>query len=79
MRTIRQTSDMAQKKQINTRVPDDVFEAIEGRANLIQESQSGYLGLIAQWWFAQGMPAVTEYEAKVLEKRNHDRSTKRAS
>ena len=57
---------MGQKKQINARVPDTLHEIIRERASLIEETHGGYLGLIAQWWFAQGHPPVTEYEARLL-------------
>lgn len=57
---------MGQKKQINARVPDNLHGLILERANLIEETQGGYLGLIAQWWFAQGHPPVNEYEARML-------------
>ena len=57
---------MGQKKQINARVPDNLHGLILERANLIEETQGGYLGLIAQWWFAQGHPPVNEYEARLL-------------
>jgi hypothetical protein len=57
---------MGQKKQINARVPDNLHEIIAERANLIEETQGGYLGLIAQWWFAQGYPPVNEYEARLM-------------
>ena len=59
-------SIMGQKKQINARVPDNLHGLILERANLIEETQGGYLGLIAQWWFAQGHPPVSEYEARLL-------------
>jgi hypothetical protein len=57
---------MGQKKQINARIPDNLHSLILERAALIEETQGGYLGLIAQWWFAQGHPPVNEYEARVL-------------
>ena len=60
---------MGQKKQINARVPDTLHELINERAQLIEETQGGYLGLIAQWWFAQGHPPVNEYEARLLSQR----------
>lgn len=60
---------MGQKKQINARVPDTLHELINERARLIEETQGGYLGLIAQWWFAQGHPPVNEYEARLLSQR----------
>lgn len=62
---------MGQKKQINARVPDNLYGLIAERANLIEETQGGYLGLIAQWWFAQGHPPVNEYEARLLSQRKH--------
>jgi hypothetical protein len=60
---------MGQKKQINARVPDTLHELINERAQLIEETQGGYLGLIAQWWFAQGHPPVNDYEARLLSQR----------
>jgi hypothetical protein len=57
---------MGQKKQINARVPDNLHEVITERAKLIEETHGGYLSLIAQWWFAQGHPPVTDYEASLL-------------
>jgi hypothetical protein len=57
---------MGQKKQINARVPDNLHGIIRERATLIEETQGGYLSLIAQWWFAQGHPPVNEYEARLL-------------
>lgn len=63
------TSIMGQKKQINARVPDTLHELINERAHLIEETQGGYLGLIAQWWFAQGHPPVNDYEARLLSQR----------
>jgi hypothetical protein len=57
---------MGQKKQINARVPDNLHEVITERAKLIEETHGGYLSLIAQWWYAQGYPPVTEYEATLL-------------
>jgi len=60
---------MGQKKQINARVPDNLYGLIAERAHLIEETQGGYLGLIAQWWFAQGHPPVNEYEARLLSQR----------
>jgi hypothetical protein len=57
---------MGQKKQINARVPDNLHGLILERAKLIEETQGGYLGLIAQWWFAQGHPPVNDYEARLL-------------
>lgn len=57
---------MGQKKQINARVPDNLYGIIVERANLIEETQGGYLSLIAQWWYAQGHPPVNEYEARLL-------------
>jgi hypothetical protein len=60
---------MGQKKQINARVPDSLHGLIVERANLIEETQGGYLGLIAQWWYAQGHPPVSEYEARLLSQR----------
>ena len=68
---------MGQKKQINARVPDTLHEIISERANLIEETHGGYLGLIAQWWFAQGHPPVTEYEARLLAQKKQ--TTKRGS
>jgi hypothetical protein len=62
---------MGQKKQINARVPDNLHGLILERANLIEETQGGYLGLIAQWWFAQGHPPVNEYEARLLSQKKH--------
>ena len=62
---------MGQKKQINARVPDNLHALIVERANLIEETQGGYLGLIAQWWFAQGQPPVNEYEARLLAQKKH--------
>jgi hypothetical protein len=62
---------MGQKKQINARVPDNLHGLIVERANLIEETQGGYLGLIAQWWFAQGHPPVNEYEARLLSQKKH--------
>jgi hypothetical protein len=60
------TNTMGQKKQINARVPDTLHDLINERARLIEETQGGYLGLIAQWWFAQGQPPVNDYEARLL-------------
>ena len=68
---------MGQKKQINARVPDNLHEIISERANLIEETQGGYLGLIAQWWFAQGYPPVNEYEARLMAQRKSASATKR--
>lgn len=62
---------MGQKKQINARVPDNLHGIILERANLIEETQGGYLSLIAQWWFAQGHPPVNEYEARLLAQKKH--------
>lgn len=61
---------MGQKKQINARVPDTLHELINERARLIEETQGGYLGLIAQWWYAQGHPPVNDYEARLLSQQN---------
>ena len=64
---------MVQKKQISARVPDNLHRLIVERANLIEETQGGCLGLIAQWWFAQGHPPVSEYEARLLsQKKNRE-------
>lgn len=64
---------MGQKKQINARVPDNLHSLILERAHLMEETQGGYLSLIAQWWYAQGHPPVNEYEARVLaQKRTAD-------
>ena len=60
---------MGQKKQINARVSDNLHGLIMERASLLEETQGGYLGLIAQWWFAQGHPPVNEYEARLLEQK----------
>lgn len=68
---------MGQKKQINARVPDNLHEIIAERANLIEETQGGYLGLIAQWWFAQGYPPVNEYEARLMAQKKNGASAKR--
>jgi len=57
---------MGQKKQINARLPDNLHDLISERANMIEETQGGYLSLIAQWWYAQGFPPVNEYEARLL-------------
>lgn len=57
---------MGQKKQINARLPDNLHELISERAQLIEETQGGYLSLIAQWWYAQGYPPVNDYEARLL-------------
>lgn len=57
---------MGQKKQINARIPDNLHEIIAERARLIEETHGGYLGLIAQWWYAQGFPPINEYEARLL-------------
>lgn len=57
---------MGQKKQINARVSDNLHSVILERAKLIEETQGGYLSLIAQWWYAQGNPPVNEYEARLL-------------
>jgi hypothetical protein len=62
---------MGQKKQINARVPDNLHGLILERASLIEETQGGYLGLIAQLWFAQGHPPVNEYEARLLSQKKH--------
>lgn len=62
---------MGQKKQINARIPDNLHSLILERAALIEETQGGYLGLIAQWWFAQGHPPVNEYEARILAQHRH--------
>jgi hypothetical protein len=70
---------MGQKKQINARVPDNLHEIISERASLIEETQGGYLVLIAQWWFAQGYPPVNEYEARVLAQKKGVANAKRAS
>ena len=59
---------MAQKKQINARVPHEVHDALAERASLLQETEGGYLLLIAQWWFAQGQPPVTAREEAVLQR-----------
>lgn len=59
-------TNMGQKKQINARVPDNLHSIILERANLLEETQGGYLSLIAQWWYAQGHPPVNEYEARLL-------------
>jgi hypothetical protein len=67
---------MGQKKQINARVPDNLHGLILERANLIEETQGGYLGLIAQWWFAQGHPPVNEYEARLLSQKKPRESAK---
>ena len=67
---------MGQKKQINARVPDNLHGIILERANLIEETQGGYLSLIAQWWFAQGHPPVNEYEARLLAQKKHRDITK---
>ena len=56
---------MSQKKQINARVSDDIYTCVVARARLLEESNGHYLGLIAQHWFAQGQPSVTEHEAQV--------------
>jgi hypothetical protein len=70
---------MGQKKQINARVPDTLHEVISERAHLLEETQGGYLGLIAQWWFAQGFPPVNEYEARLMAQKKNAASAKRAS
>jgi hypothetical protein len=57
---------MGQKKQINARVPHNLHSVILERANLIEETQGGYLSLIAQGWYAQGHPPVNDYEARLL-------------
>ena len=57
---------MGQKKQINARLPDNLHELISERAQLIEETQGGYLSLIAQWWYAQCYPPVNDYEARLL-------------
>jgi hypothetical protein len=57
---------MGQKKQINARVPDALHDVITQRAQMLEETHGGYLSLIAQWWFAQGHPPVTEYEARLI-------------
>jgi hypothetical protein len=57
---------MGQKKQINARLPDHLHDLIRERAGLLEETQGGYLSLIAQWWYAQGHPPVNDYEARVL-------------
>jgi hypothetical protein len=62
---------MGQKKQINARIPDNLHEVITERAKLIEETHGGYLSLIAQWWYAQGHPPVTEYEASMLTEKKH--------
>ena len=69
---------MGQKKQINARVPDNLHGLILERANLIEETQGGYLGLIAQWWFAQGHPPVNEYEARLLSQKKPRESAKKS-
>lgn len=56
---------MAEKKQVNARVPDDIYTCVVARARLQEESNGHYLGLIARQRFAQGQPSVTEYEAQV--------------
>jgi hypothetical protein len=75
--TLCSLSSMGQKKQINARVSDHLHEIISERAGLIEETQGGYLGLIAQWWFAQGYPPVNEYEARVLAQKKNKLSEKR--
>lgn len=70
---------MGQKKQINARVPDTLHEIISERANLLEETQGGYLGLIAQWWFAQGFPPVNEYEARLMAQRKSTGAAKRSN
>lgn len=62
---------MGQKKQINARVPDNLHSTIVERARMIEETQGGYLSLIAQWWYAQGHPPVSDYEARVLSQKKH--------
>lgn len=56
---------MPQKRQINVRVSDAIYGCVVVRARLLEESHGHYLALIAQFWFAQGQPAVTEREALV--------------
>jgi hypothetical protein len=70
---------MGQKKQINARVPDTLHEIIAERANLLEETHGGYLGLIAQWWFAQGFPPVNEYEARLMAQKKTAANAKRVS
>jgi hypothetical protein len=70
---------MGQKKQINARISDHLHEIISERAGLIEETQGGYLGLIVQWWFAQGYPPVNEYEARVLAQRKIKLAEKRTA
>jgi hypothetical protein len=70
---------MGQKKQINARVPDNLHGLILERATLIEETQGGYLALIAQWWFAQGHPPVNEYEARLLSQKKHRESGKKVA
>jgi hypothetical protein len=67
---------MGQKKQINARVPDNLHGIILERARLLEETQGGYLGLIAQWWYAQGHPPVNEYEARLLTQKKKGELTK---
>jgi hypothetical protein len=53
------------KQQINARVPETIAKTIQSRAAGMEESIGGYLGLIAQQWFAAGCPAVNDYEARI--------------
>lgn len=69
---------MPDKKQINVRVPDGIQHQIANRANLLEESQGGYLGLIARWWYARGAPPVNESEADALRQKESDKNSNAA-
>ena len=43
-------------------------EVVRELARLLEETESGYLCLIAQWWFSQGCPAVAEWEPASVER-----------
>lgn len=60
---------MGRKKQINARLPDNIYGQIADRARLMEETRGAYLGLIVQWWFAQGTPPVRHDEARRLPRR----------
>jgi len=50
---------MGRSRQINCRASDEIQTLINERANLLQETEGGYLTLIAQRWYAEGAPPVS--------------------
>lgn len=64
-----------EKEQVNTRLADALIEEIDKRRGPLDKTRGAYLAQIAEWWFAQGAPPVTEFEKRIRERTSARRAS----